>query len=188
MSDLTLAPPPDRSPLRYVLIAAVVLAAIAAAIFYFNPHKTAEITVSKVDIFSPHTVFKATPGAVHIIGVPQAAEDDVYVIVHVSFTNKLRIPIFLDGTSAILTSADGTTLDATSVAPRDLPRLETTFPNLAALANHPLTDGEISPGAVNEGAVVLLFPGITQASWHTKKLATLTFNLAQQSPQTVPLP
>ena len=43
MSDLQIAPPREKSVLPALLIALLVLAAIAWAVFWFNPHRVADL-------------------------------------------------------------------------------------------------------------------------------------------------
>jgi hypothetical protein len=104
--ELNLGPAEDHKVLPYVLIALVVIAAIVAAVFWLNAHKTAELTVTHEDLFAPHTVYKPVPGAGNLIGAPGAIEDDLYVVATLRMTDKLRIPLFLDGMGATMTDAD----------------------------------------------------------------------------------
>ena len=188
MSDLTLTPPTERSPLRAVVISVVVLGIVAAAVFLLNPRKTAELSVDNVAIFAPHTVSNASVGTVHILGAAPESEDDLYVVAKISMTDKIRLPLFITGTEASL--FNGTTeSDAMVVAVRDLSNLEVTFPALTSMVGVPFdVNTPIAPGETRTGTVVLLFPGLTEATWHAKKSAKITFDLAHQSPQTISLP
>jgi hypothetical protein len=88
-----------------------------------------------------------------------------------------------------LTSADGSAVEATGVAPQYYGRLVTTFPELGTYLGQPLYDGdEIDPGKTRSGNVLLLFPGLTEEAWHNKKSAVLSINLRNQNPQTIKLP
>jgi len=180
----------DRGPLTAVVIAFVVLAIITAAVFLFNPHKIAEISVSKVDLYAPHTEFAASQGSTHVVGETGQSEDDLYVVAHVNITDKLRLPLFLFGWTATVTFSDGTTQDATVVPPQQLPRLSQIFPQLAGLAaTQPFHDGdEIAPGTTSAGSFILLFPNTTQDQWNKKRSAALTIELRNQEAQTVKLP
>ena len=180
----------DRGPLTAVVIAFVVLAIIGAAVFLLNPHKVAELSVSKVDVFAPHTQFSADQGGpVHVLGETGQTEDDLYVVAHTSLTDKLRLPIFLFGWTSTMTLADGSSVDATVVPAQQLPRLGQIFPQLPPLASNPIRDGdEIAPGATKTGDIILLFPNTTQDQWNKKKSATLTIELRNQEAQTVKLP
>lgn len=181
----------ERGPLTAVVIAFVVLALIAAAVFLFNPHKVAEVSVSKVDLFSPHTQFAASPGSgsMKVLGETAQSEDDLYVVAHTSFNNKLRIPVFLFGWTATVTFADGTTQDATIVPAQQLARLGQMFPQLPPLISNPFHDGdEIAPNTTATGDFVLLFPNTTQDQWNKKRSAAMTIELRNQEAQTVKLP
>jgi len=164
---------------------------IAVAVFLLNPRKTAEVSVQKLEFYAPPAV--APPvDTVMYPGNPKPAENDLYVVATVQITDKLRLPIAPDGPSATLTLADGSSIDGQFLAGQDLPRLETVFPPLTALLTKPgmtpIAVGEtISPGATRTGEVMLLFPNVTQAAWDAKKSATLTINIIQQKPVTVPL-
>ena len=120
-----------------LVIAAIVMTVIGAAVYLLNPRKTAEITAQKIDIFAPHTVFNETPGGGNVIGTAAESEDDLYIVATLRIEDKLRLPIFLTGTSATLTNADGTTVEATVISPQDLPRLEETFPQITPLVSAP---------------------------------------------------
>lgn len=195
--ELYLAPPPDRNALTpRLLVAALVMLAIGAAVYFLNPRKTAELSVQKVNLFTPHTEFKEMPSASHIIGALPSSEDDVYVVATVSITDKLRLPIFLSGNSATLTTASGQTVEATMISALDLPRLEQTFPQILPLVSPPAAppihfgdEEALAPGATRVGTVVMLFPQTTAATWHSRKSATLNLELAHDAaPLTVTLP
>ncbi|MES2392908.1 MAG: hypothetical protein V4555_14780 [Acidobacteriota bacterium] len=171
----------------YVLIAAAVLAVIAAAIYWVIPHKTAELTVTNVELFAPHTEFKAAPGAGHLIGAPGEVEDDLYVVATLRMTDKLRTPLFFDGMGATMVNNDAA-YELTTVRPTDLPRLEESFPQIAKLAPKPFSEDDLQPGETREGQVVVLVPSATADQWKQKKSATLTVRLHRQDAQMVALP
>lgn len=185
-----MAPSSDRSPLTAVILAFVIMVALAITVYLLIPHKLTNLTVSSVDIFAPHTEFKAMDGdSVHVVGEPAQSEDDLYVVAHINITDKWKQRVFISGWSATATFADGSTMDSTYVAKSQLPRLEQMFPDIAKLATNPLGDGdELDPGVTDSGAVVLLFPNVTQEQWNKKKSAVLTINLRDHVAQTVKLP
>jgi hypothetical protein len=192
-TDLQLAPPEDdTNPIVKYAIAGLAMVVIAIAVFLLNPRKTAEVSVQKLDFYAPPAV--APPDeTVMYPGTPKAAEEDLYVIATVNITDKLRIPIMPDGPGASMTTADGSSVDGEFLDGHDLPRLETEFPALTALASRadapPIAiDETISPGATRTGTIVLLFPKVTQAMWQAKKSASLTINIDRQKPVTVTLP
>ncbi len=193
--DLQLAPPQDHNRLIPKLVmAAVVMAVVGAGVYFLNPRKTAEVSVQKVELFAPHTEIKPMPSSSQIIGAPAESEDDVYVVATLGITDKLRLPLSLDNTSATMTTAAGATVEATVISPLDLPRLEETFPQIAPMVNPPAAaplkfQDFIAPGAMRVGTVVLLFPQTTAAVWKSKQSATLTIHLAHDAaPIQVALP
>jgi hypothetical protein len=192
MPDLNLGPAEERSYLPAILIAAAVLIVIAIAVFFLNPRKTADISVTKIDLYAPHTEFQATPsgpGASHVIGQGPSAEDDLYAVVTVSITDDLRLPLFIDGTSVTLTAADGSQTEAIGVPVTDDSRLEQTFPQLTPLLTNRFAYGQqISPKQTATGSVLVLFSNTTEASWKARKSATVTLNLRNQAPLTASLP
>lgn len=196
MAPLQLAPARESSNTPAVILSLLILAAVAAAIFYFNPHKVAEFHVTSSDTYAPHTRFgsleAATPAAngIHVLGGPTStSEDDLYVIAHVTLADKLRLPLFVSGATAHVTLEDGTELESNLLSAADLKRLEVIFPDIRQHATDPISDGdEIAPGQTRIGTLVLPFPGRTASDWHAKKSATLTVDLRNQGPQTTGLP
>ena len=112
---------PSRSPLPVVLTAAGILIVVAVAVLYFNPRKTAELSVTKVQIFAAHTETKALQGSTHIIGTNPHADDDLYVLVTVKLTDKLRLPLFIKDETAILTAPDHSIAEASAIQVPELP-------------------------------------------------------------------
>ncbi len=195
MADLQVAPPREKSALPAVLIAVLVLCAAAAAIFHFNPHRVADLQVTGVDTFAPHTTFSALEGeasapGTHVLGGPTtASEDNLYVVASVKMTNKLRLPIFFNGAVAHVTMADGSREDVNMLSASDVKRLAVIFPAFGARAGTPLEDEmEIDPGQTVKGTAILPFPGQGAEAWAGKKAATLTVSLRNQEPQTTRLP
>jgi hypothetical protein len=180
----------DRSPVLAVVLAFIIMVAVAATIYLFNHHKLTDLSVSKVDIFAPHTEFKASQGgSVQMLGESAQAEDDLYVVTHINITNKWKQRIFISGWSATVMFADGSTLDSTLVAKSELPRLEQIFPQITSLATDPIGDGdELDPGVTKTGSIVLLFPNVTQDQWNKKRSAVLNIDLHEHVSQTVKLP
>jgi hypothetical protein len=187
MTELNLGPAPESSPLKSILIAVAVLIAIAAAVFYFNPRKTAELTVTKTELVAQTADAKHSVGG--IVGQPVETDNDLYVVVTLRIENKLRLPIFINGINAAYTPSDDAPIAVQSMRASDLPRVEEIFPTIKPLMTNPLTfDNGIDPKSAIEGTVLLQFPGITEAAWKSRKTATLTVDLAHQDPQTVTIP
>lgn len=195
MSDLQIAPPRERSVLPALLIAALVLAIVAAAVFWFNPRKTADLKVTAVETFAPHTELDALKGAhthgMRVLGGDLATpEDDLYVLATVRLTDRLRLPLFITNVTAHVTFADGSEADTSMLSAGDLPRLESVFPALTPRIKDPISalDQELDPKQTLTGMVVLPFPGKTAKDWAAKKSATLTLELRNQDDQTTKLP
>lgn len=194
MADLQIAPARTGGNTVPILIAVLVLGAIAAAIFYFNPHKVADLKVLKTDTFAPHTTFEALDGpsapGTHVIGAPTtSAEDDLYVIATTSITDHLRLPLFITGAVAHITLQDGTEVEENMLSASDLKRLELIFPRVTQQVSNPIHDGdEISPGQTRTGTLVFQVADKSAADWAQKKAATLTLQLRNQEPQTTRLP
>lgn len=180
----------DRSPVVAVVLAFVIMVAVAVTVYLVIPHKITDLSVSKVDVFAPHTEFSASQGgSMQVLGETAQSEDDLYVVAHINITNKWSQRVLISGWSATATFADGTTLDSTLVAKSELPRLEKIFPQITSLATDPVGDGdELDPGVTKSGSIVLLFPNITQDQWNKKRSAVLTINLHEHVSQTVKLP
>ena len=196
-------PAADRSYLKAILIAVGVLALIGFAVFWFNPHKVASAQITGEQLFAAHTQTGSLaakgaskmPGGMRVIGdkdqsaANAGVEDNLYVVANVHIDNKLRLPIFVSGVTADIVNAQGQTSTVRAVDSQDIPRLEALFPELKPMLPHPIVDGEqAAPGATAEGQVVLPFPSLNEAAWHTKKSATLTLELAHQDPLTIQLP
>jgi len=191
MSDLNLGPPEQPSSAKYFVYAVIAIAAIVAAVVWFNPHHISEIAIEHSEVFAPHTVTKGGgpgSGGMHVIGQTDSAEDNVYLVTTVRFKDTLRIPLDPMGASATMITSDNQSVDGNLIALRDLPRLTEIFPNLAPMTQHPLSLERFQPGEAREGTLVFLFSGIAEKDWKTKKSATLTIRLAQQPAQTVQLP
>ena len=192
MSDLQLAPARGRTPVVAIGIALLVLVITAAAVFLLNPRRTAELTVTDVKTFAPHTTFKDLPTeskSMHVLDQAPASEDNLYIVATVRLADKLRLPLYISGWNATLTEQDGSLVEATPVPARDVERLTDIFPALAPMVKAPLHDGDqVLPSTTREGTVILLFPGITQDAWKSRKLGKLTINLRNQAPQAVVLP
>ena len=195
MADLQFAPPRERSVLPAILIALAVLAIAAFAVFYFNPHKVADLKVEGVQLYAPHIETQQLQtgrdaGGMRVLnGQQTVAEDDLYVVATVSFTDRLRIPLYLMGATAVVTFADGSQIQTRILPVSDVERLSKIFPAIAPLAINPIADDEqIDPGKTRTGTMVLPIPGRDAAAWQSKREAVLTIELRNQGAQTVRLP
>lgn len=194
MADLKIAPARESGNGPAVVIAFLILAAVAGAIFYFNPHRVSDFKVISVDTYAPRTTFgpldTPTPNGMHVLGAPTTStEDDLYVIARVQLIDKLRLPLFITGATAHVTLADGSELESNLLSGSDLKRLGVIFPEIHSRATAPISDGdEVLPGQTRTGTLVLPFPGQTADVWHSKKSATLTLTLRNQEAQKTAIP
>jgi hypothetical protein len=183
----TLVPSPSKLPA--IIIAAVVLIAVAGAFFYFSPRKTAEVTVTRAQVYAARSETKAMKGGTHIIGALQHVDNDLYIVLTVKVTDKDRAPLFIKDETAILTAPDHSILESNAIQQGDLANIYAAFPDLKAIASAPLArDTKIAPGQTAEGMVLLHFPGATEVNWHPRESATLTLDFFHQESQTVTIP
>ncbi|MDE1155517.1 MAG: hypothetical protein PW735_07265 [Acidobacteriaceae bacterium] len=191
MAELSLAPEPNRSPLKALVIAACVLVLVALAIFFLNPRKVSELTVTQAEVFAPHTRMNSMQlnTGMRVLGTTPEERDDLYIVATVKLENKLRLPIYYSWAEAKLVDPTDAEAQANLITGSDLTNLETSFPNLKPLLPHPLHDGdEAAPGQTLQGQVLFLFPRLNADQWKSRKRATLTLNLAHQDPQTTTIP
>lgn len=186
----SMATPSDRRPVIAVIFAFLIMVAFVGILYLFVHRKDFDLTLSKVDIFAPHTEIQAPQqSSMHVLGEASESEDDLYVVAHINITDKLHQRAFIYSWSATATFADGTTMDATLVPKSELPRLEQIFPQITSLATQPIGDGdELDPNVTDSGSIVLLFPNTTAEKWSNKRSATLTINLRDLESLTVKLP
>src|SRR5579871_2428316 len=109
--SLNLGPTEERSPLKFIAIASVIMGVVAGVLYFTTWRKMAEATVTKADVFAPHTVMKQLPNQVHVIGAVGEEEDNVYVVAHVRLTDKMRLPMFYSSAAATMTDTSGASLD-----------------------------------------------------------------------------
>ena len=189
MASLELVPETDRNYVPALTAAILVLITIAVIVFLVYPREIAELKVESIQTYEPHTDLKPVLDTEQLLGPQAVAEDDLYVVAKVRFTDKLRLPVFVTSTTVTLTGPDGNAVQATAVAPVLYPRLEEIFPTLTPMLNNPLHDGdEFDPDATREATVLLLFPNTTEEIWRSKKSAVLTIALRNQTAQSASLP
>jgi hypothetical protein len=184
VSDLTFAQPARRNLLAPVLIAFVLLGIVIALVVRYTPHKTADITITATSVYPAHTVFKSDS----ILVGSDRAQDDLYVLATLRIEDRLNLPLFLKDFTATLVTADGEEFHTSATEKQDIPALFTTFPALEKLSSTPLLrETLIAPGQSAEGMVLLHFP-VTQATWNSRKSATLSVDLYHQGPLTILIP
>jgi hypothetical protein len=185
MTDIAFSQPERRNYLIPALIVAVIVAIAFALIYFFTPHRIADLTVTHTAILPTHTVFKTES---KLVGHEDQIQDDLYVLATVRIDDKLKLPVFIKDITATLTTADDTVIDTSAIEKTDLDNLYITFPKLKPLASAPLLrESTIEPGGSAEGMVLLHFP-ITEADWNNRKSVTITIDLYHQGSQTVTIP
>ncbi len=193
MSDLQIVPEREKSVIPAVLIALLVLALIAVAVFYLNPHKVADVTVQQTQIYAPHTEYSQlktkNSGNMRVIGPDvSSSEDNLYVVATVNVTDRLRLPIFVNGVTAHVVFADGSQVDSAAIPANDVKRLQTIFPAMQPILGDPIEDlAQFDPGKAITGTYVFGFAGQTAQAWQSKRSATITLELRNQEAQTVPM-
>ena len=178
--ELHLHPIEDRDRLLpKLLIAATLVITVGAIVYRLHPGRVPKLNVQKVQIFAPHTVMNPPRRAIHILGAAPESEDDVYALATFTITNTLSHRVFVDSISSTMTAGDGTTRQATIIAPADLPRLEVIFPQILTLMRPPQPPSlgfqeAIDPGYTRVAEVMLLFPQTSLQAWQAKRSATLS--------------
>ena len=187
MADLTFSQPARRNFAAPVLLALLVLAIAVALILRFTPHTTADASVSHVQTYAAHTVFKSDS---IVVGHDQA-EDDLYVLATVTLTDRLRLPLFLKDFTATLTPAQGDPITVSATEKPDLQGLYAAFPAVKALADSapaPLyRETTVQPGQTVTGTIFLHFP-VAQDVWNSRQSATLSIVPYHQAPIVIDIP
>ena len=67
-----------------------------------RPWRVADFKVVSVDPYAPQTTFgkldASTGNGMHVLDAPSTStEDDLYIIAKVSITDRLRMPIYING-------------------------------------------------------------------------------------------
>ncbi|HEX9199033.1 MAG TPA: hypothetical protein VF865_05705 [Acidobacteriaceae bacterium] len=185
MADPTFPQPESRNFLIPALVVAVIVAIAFALIYFFTPHRIADLTVTHTAILPVHTEFQTGS---KVVGHQNQGQDDLYVLATVRIDDKLKLPIFIKDITGTLVAPDDTATDTSAIEKNDLDNLYVTFPALKPLAGAPLLrEITIQPGDHAEGMVLLHFPA-TEADWKQRKSATVTIDLYHQGPQTVAIP
>ena len=184
MADFAFSQPERRSFLVPGIIAVAVLGAVFVLVFTLNPHRIADLTVTHTAILPTHTVFAS--GSM-VVGRPDQAQDDLYVLTTVHIKDDLRLPLFIKDITGTLSTADGDETTS-AVQKRDLDSLYVSFPALKPMASAPLLrETQIAPGQSAEGMVLLHFTQ-PQTAWDQRKAATVTIDFYHQGPLTVTIP
>jgi hypothetical protein len=176
--------PARRNLLAPVLIAFLLLGMAVALLVRYTPHSIAEVKVVRTAVYPAHTVFKSDT----ILVGRDRSQDDLYVLVTVSMTDRLNLPIFIKDFTGTIVSSDGTQVSGTAAQKNDLENLYTTFPAIRSLSSSPLLrETLIDPGASVDGMVLLHFP-VSADTWNHRRSATLNIDLYHQGPISVAIP
>lgn len=185
MPELTFSQPERRNFAVPALLALAVLGIAAALLYFFTPHRIADVTVTHDAILSKQTVMKSGS---QLVGSQDETQDYLFVVATVRIDDKLKLPIFIKDITATLTAPDDTITTASAVEKNDLDTWYQNFADLKALAGPPLLrETAIQPNDHAEGIVLIDFP-VTQAAWDQRKSATITIDLYYQGPLTVTFP
>ena len=189
VADLNFSQPERRNVAVPLLLALLVLGLAGFFLFRLTPRSTADVFITRVDVFPAHTVFKSES---NVVG-EDPSQDDLYALVTVRLTDRLHLPLFLKDITATLIPSDGTLPPATSaVEHSQLDNLYTSFPALRKLAAAQaapllLRESRIDPNQTVEGYVIVHFP-VTAETWNTRNNAVLTLDLYHQQSLSVTIP
>ena len=189
MADLTLSQPERRNLTVPILLALVLLCLTGFFLFRLTPRTTADVAVTHVEVYPAHTVFKSDS----IVVGEDPSQDDLYAVVTLRITDRLRLPLFLKDFTATLIPSDGSLQPATSaVEHAQLENLYTSFPalrKLAAAQHTPplLRESRIDPNQTVEGYIILHFP-VTAQVWNTRTNAIITLDLYHQQSLSIEVP
>ncbi len=189
MAELQFSQAGGRNYLVPALIVVVLASLAGAAMYFFTPHRIAQLSVVRTAVVPIHTVFKgAALGATNMKVLGDQGEDDLYVLVTVRVKDDLKLPIFIKDLTGTIVAADGSQISTSAVQKRDLDTLYQTYPKLKGPGGTPLLrETEIPPGASTEGTVVLHFP-VPQSVWDGRSAATVTVDTYHQGPLTLAVP
>lgn len=175
----------ERRPLLVPVVLALVLIAAAVAVArHFFPSTSIDIDHLRTELLPTHTVFS---NDTKVVAAAQS-QDVLFIASTVRVRNSMQVPIFLDGASCTLTDQSGAILSVKAVEKSGLVNIETTFPALAPLMEHPLTrDTTIDPGKAAEGTLLFSFP-FTQEQWKARRSAVIEMDVYHQHPVYLTIP
>lgn len=178
-------PQPERRSFVLPALGAFVLVALAVLVArQFFPSTSIDIDHLQTTVLPTHTVFSTDS---KVVGASQA-QDVLFVASTVRVRNGMQVPIFLDGASCTLTDQAGAVMTVKAAEKSELPNIETSFPKLVPLLQHPLVrDTTIEPGKSAEGTILLSFP-FTEAQWKARKSAVIQMDVYHQHPVYLTIP
>ncbi|WP_089838854.1 hypothetical protein [Granulicella pectinivorans] len=185
MPDLNFSQPERTNPLKNILIAAVVLAVVAALVFYFNPRDTATLSLSNTNVVGTRTHFKSDS---IVVSQTPAGQDDLYILTTLQVDDHLRLPIQINTITATITSKDDAQSTTSAINVTDLPAVFGAFQQLKPLAAPPLLrETVVNPGNSASGQLVFHFP-FSKAMYDDRKSAVITLELYHQKPISITIP
>jgi hypothetical protein len=169
------AQPERRSFLIPVLVALAAIGLAIAVAVHFFPATTVNIDHVGTQILPTHTVIKAAD----VIGAGEV-DDILYVASTVRIENQLRLPLYLDDFHLTFTDANGAEETVRGAEVKDIPSLESSFPNLKPLVTAPLArDTVIDPAKSAQGVIVFSL-NMTKEQWDQRKSAVIKVDLYHQ--------
>ena len=185
MSDLHFAQAERRNFLVPALIAVVILAAGVTFFLKRMPVRIADVSVTHTAIVPTQAIYANQS---KVVGTKDQTENNLYVLTTVRIDNHLKVPLFINDITGILTQPDDSIFDTSAIEKNDLPNLYTTFPKIKPLAGDPLLrETTIDPGGHAEGMVILSFP-IDESAWNQRKSASISITFYHQGSVTVEIP
>ncbi len=180
----------ERSTLRTLLVAVVVLVALAAAafgIFYHHEnHAPVELSSTRTLVLPLHSTYTHTG---KIAGGPEGGDDTTYVVAALHVQDRASVPLFIKDITGSLQLADGTPVSFTRIKPADMDRLLEIVPTLKPVLQHIATpplqlEQNIPAGTAADGYVVFQLAG-PQSAWDTRKTAAITLDFYHQDSTSV---
>lgn len=186
MPTPTFSQPERRNFLVPAILVSLIIAAAFALIYFFTPHRVADVQVTQVSDVAKHfSLAGPTVGGVRVIGASDIAEDDLYVLATVRIHDDLKLPLFIKDLTGVVTTADGANLTASALEKQDLDSVYQAFPSVKKASGPPLLrEIKIAPGDTAEGTVILHFP-TTEDVWKQRTSASITVEFYHQDPITV---
>jgi hypothetical protein len=190
MPDLSFSQPERRNFLVPIAVVAIIVAVACGLVYFFLPHRNADVQVTHVSAMPEHITFSSAgpADAPHVVGGPTPSEDDLYVLATVRIRDDLKIPLFIKDLTGTLTTSDGTDITVSAIEKNDLDDVYQAFPSIQSISGPPLLrETQIAPGATADG-VVMLHYSATEEIWKQRKSASITIEFYHQDPITVPIP
>lgn len=166
---------PANALLWPLVIAGVLLAAIAATIYFRSPHTPANAKVTHTAVYASRVVYSNDVGTMKILGKSDPTEETLFVAATVKVHNNLSTPLALKDFTAKLTTADGVEMETSASEKSDFETIYTAFPQVKQMVQGPLLlrDSEVPAKGDLEGVVLLGFKDAKQETWDKRKSAVV---------------